>query len=145
MSKSSDKKMFLLFISVVFIFAVMVFGISLSSFYKHTVKGTDSGIVVKESENEFQKSLGDNPAYEIGFNSDDMPVFIDKEHALEQLKKDCNNGLAVVKNEFKLHNLSKFYWRTYATYSLQTTNNQEYKDEIDKIGFFITIYENSFM
>lgn len=139
-----DRRIWIVFISVILVCFIIVAAIVFPRYYKNNVTGTSSGIVVKEyDKNDYQKVFGNNANYALGLNAENMPVFKNKELAFTQICTDCTNGIQKIKEKNNLKKLTKFSWKKYATYSSQTSD-EEYQDEIDKVAIFFDIYNSSF-
>lgn len=148
MNNPISKKVVLGFIGAVFAFFLVIFALEFPSYSKHHLSGSELGKVVKEYDKDKQVALfGDNEAYAMGLNAEDLPVFKDKFKALAQLKKDCPEGIKYIRKERKLgRNLSIFYWDWYATYSgyIYEDADEEIQPQLTKIQEFFYVYENSF-
>ncbi|MBS5081814.1 MAG: hypothetical protein E7B11_08805 [Clostridiales bacterium] len=139
-----NKRIWIVFISVILLCFIIVAAIVLPRYYKNNVAGTSSGTVVKEyGKDTYQKVFGSNNAYALGLNAEDMPVFKNKELAFDQICTDCPNGIQKIKEKNNLKKLTNFSWKEYATYASQTSD-EEYQDEIDKVAIFFDIYSSSF-
>lgn len=148
MNNPISKKVVFGFIGVAFAFFLAIFALGFPSYSKHHLFGSELGKVVKEYDMDKQVELfGDNEAYEMGLNAEDLPVFKDKFKAMAQLKKDCLDGLKYIKKLHKLRgNLSIFYWDWYATYSGYRYDDadEEIQPQFTKIEKFFDVYINSF-
>ena len=148
MNNPISKKVVFGFIGVAFAFFLVIFALGFPSYSKHHLFGSELGKVVKEYDKDKQVELfGDNEAYAMGLNAEDLPVFKDKFKAMAQLKKDCPDGLKYIKKLHKLRgNLSIFYWDWYATYSGYRYDDadEEIQPQFTKIEKFFDVYINSF-
>lgn len=99
---------------------------------------------------EYDKKIGskifqENKAYDIGLAESGKPAFKDANKAFKQAKIDFAGGFDLIKDEFNLNKLNKFYWKPYKTYGWQvTTEDDELKKQCLDISAFFDIYENSF-
>lgn len=88
MNNHISKKMWFGFLSIVFVFFVIIFIMKFPQYAKYHLTGTDSDKIVKEYDTSLQVEMfGDSTSYEMGLNVDNRPVFKDKWKALSQLKK----------------------------------------------------------
>jgi len=90
--------------------------------------------------------FGDNEAYKIGANKYGFAVFKNPNQAFEQMKKDYEEGIEAIKEEYKLNTLSKINFMDYANYGWQLPNkySEEEINQARKVSAFLDIYENSF-
>ncbi|MCH1624536.1 hypothetical protein [Fredinandcohnia quinoae] len=102
-------------------------------------------VVDKYDVSKLSVDFGNNEAYEIGANSEGMPIFKDAKAALKQAKSDYVEGFKAVAEEFELEPISHDNFQEYKTYGWQITvmdkNIQQQGVDITK---FLDIYENSF-
>lgn len=86
-----------------------------------------------------------SPDFAIGANKYGYAVFINPDKAFERLLKNYERGINLIKQEFKLGNLSKNNFTSYEIYGAQvTTGTDEEKKEARMISRILDIYENSF-
>ena len=94
---------------------------------------------------QWQEGFPAHSAYQMALNSDNKPVFINPDKALKQAKTDYSDTLKIIREEYHLFPLSKYYYKPYGTYGWQIASED---DMINKQGCelstFIDIYENSF-
>lgn len=103
--------------------------------------------VVREMDPENpEHSFGaDEKAYQMGYNQDGMPVFIDTDKAFEQFVKDCAKGITILQEEYNLKPITKEYWYPYKNLGCQyLTEGNQIHPETDKVSIFFDYYENSF-
>lgn len=83
--------------------------------------------------------------FEIGANKFGYAVFKKPENAMKELKSKYSLGIELIKNEFKLQELSNDTMEQYKEYGDQvTTGSDEEKKEAVFVSEFLDIYENSF-
>ena len=90
-------------------------------------------------------SFGDNEAYALGENSDGIPIFKDADKALKQAIIDYEDGFNAIKEQFNLKPISKNTFDEYKTYGWQlNTEDENIKEQSEKISQILDFYENSF-
>lgn len=83
--------------------------------------------------------------FAIGANQYGYAVFKNPNKAFEKLKKDYKKGIALIKKEYDLEDLSQDNYNLYKIYGWQVeTGDDESKEEARFITSFMDIYENSF-
>ncbi|WP_409370018.1 hypothetical protein [Lysinibacillus sp. 38-6] len=89
--------------------------------------------------------FGENEAYEIGANTDGMPIFKNTDKALEQAQIDYQEGLRAIAMEFDLEPISNSNINDYKKFGWQiTVKDKHVSQQGIEISKFLDIYENSF-
>ncbi|GAA0084608.1 hypothetical protein UT300007_10470 [Clostridium sp. CTA-7] len=89
--------------------------------------------------------LSNPEAYGIGADKNGRPIFKDTDKALKQAKIDFADGLKLIKDQFNLMSVSKYYYEPYKTYGWQVnTDDPKLRKKCGEISLFFDIYENSF-
>ncbi|MCR5837891.1 MAG: hypothetical protein K6G88_15440 [Lachnospiraceae bacterium] len=84
-------------------------------------------------------------AFSIGANSQGKPVFKDPEAALEALKADYQTGVNLIKEEFKLAELTDKSYKEYLRKGKKISNGSENaRMQADFVVKFLEVYDNSF-
>lgn len=82
--------------------------------------------------------------FEIGANIYGNAVFKDPDAAFDRMLEECADGIALIRDEFNLDDLTKSNYRAYATYGWQVTSGTESaKQEALFVTSVLDIYENS--
>ena len=84
-------------------------------------------------------------AFKIGANANGQPVFVDPQVALEALKNDYKTGVNLIKEEFKLAELSDKSYREYLRKGKKVSGGSENaKRQAAFVVEFLEVYDNSF-
>ncbi len=84
-------------------------------------------------------------AFEIGANSQGRPVFKEPDAALEALKNDYKTGVNLIKDEFKLADLSDKSYKEYLKKGKKVSSGSENaRKQAEFVVDFLEIYDNSF-
>lgn len=101
--------------------------------------------VVKEMDNSFSFGNGEE-AYKLGYNCEDMPVFIDPNKAFLQMKNDYAEELNAIKEQFDLDPIGGNNWYIYGNLGWQITTQPDGVSASKgiEVSQFFDYYENSF-
>ena len=135
--KKSNRKL-LIVIGSCIIFAIGIFGIFDYIYFS-------PGIYYEGDVSKWEDSFPNHSAYELGLNSEGMPVFKDPNKALNQAKVDYSDAIKEIRRKFKLLPLTKYTYKQYGMYGWQVASDNEMINEQGrKLSQFLDIYENSF-
>lgn len=83
--------------------------------------------------------------FDIGADKDGVAVFKNPEEAYQALLENCSSGIALIKKEFALSDISQKNYNEYKAYGWQvSTGSEEERKEANFVSGFFDIYENSF-
>lgn len=84
--------------------------------------------------------------FDIGANKYGYAVFKNPKRAFIRLQQDYKKGIALIKKEFSLEELSQNNYQSYGVYGWQVnTGTEEEQTEARFVSSFMDIYENSFV
>ncbi|MBE5958484.1 MAG: hypothetical protein E7254_06435 [Lachnospiraceae bacterium] len=143
-NRKSSSVGFFLFFAVLLLASILVivYGTnekkSLMYSGEYVAQGQDETIDVKYFEDHGE-------AFKIGANSQGKPVFVDPQVALEALKTDYKTGVNLIKEEFKLAELSDKSYREYLKKGKKVSGGSENaKRQAQFVVEFLEVYDNSF-
>lgn len=94
---------------------------------------------------QWREKLPDNSAYDLGVNSEGLPVFQRPFAALALAGAECGDAVAYMKEVYGLPPLTRWTWRGYKNYGWQLGEAEE---RVQKQGRLLSgildLYENSF-
>lgn len=137
------KKLKIIFLLVLVNFVVIAFNFYNNRFEysQEYIPGTSN--IKGNVDIDYFKEKGEE--FEIGANRYGNAVFKNPSKAFKKLKKDYQKGIALIKKEYNLADLTKDNSNLYKTYRWQVeTSDEESKKEAKFVTRFMDIYENSF-
>jgi len=93
----------------------------------------------------WQMVIGDNKAYELALDYQELPIFKNPDLALKQLNKDYKLAIKALKKQHKItFNVNKYNYKAYYNLGWQlNTNDKELAEQARMITYILGFYENS--
>lgn len=128
---------------IILFFAVSISLTSCST--KLSIHDSDLSVVVEETDNPDWKFGDGEECYDIGINNIGIPIFKDPDAAFDQFVIDHAEGIKLIRDKYRLSQISKKHWFRYYLYAWQLgTDDQDKIQKALKVDSFLSFYKNSF-
>lgn len=114
-------------------------------FYQNRMYNIYGNVTAPIAEEQIPDFLAGDPAYAMGRNSMDMPIFKDPDAAFAKASADLQTGIAAIQEQFDLEPFSPSTWEPYKIYGAQiVTEDESLREACMRVSVFLDYYENSF-
>ena len=133
------KKLLCILILLCILVVVVIF------FYQNRIYHLYGNVTAPIATEQIPDFLVGDPAYAMGRNSMDMPIFKDPDAAFAKASADLQTGVAAIQEQFDLEPFSPSNWEPYKTYGAQiVTEDESLRKACMRVSVFLDYYENSF-